>query len=1013
MLELWNQLPSETQTWLLGTAGNAVGAVVAEFVNQLQLTLRGRARKAFQTPEREAALQRAVANSFAVALGYWTISEETEAHYCELFKAWLLRPDVLSEFNLLLAPTLDSELDIELLHEEFEATGLSSETLLSVSFPVLMQDMVGAFYLSAAEEDALQQPLKIGLLREMTERIGVTAQHLERIKQLNEQQVTVSQQVVELHKVSKQQDEQRNRLLVNIEKLLADIRAGIRLPASLTADELKAIEEKYRQTIVNLFETLTFKGISPSGRAIALPLADVYVKLKAVAEVPESADTFSADERRFLMADEEGMDWAELKTHLDTLRVERWWKITRLQNKRLPRRSIHETLSDPTQHGVVILGDPGAGKTTLLHYLALCAAKGEGRVAEQLPIFVPLAAYDEYLRRSESHVPLGEFLAIYYAKWLSLPSLGPLFAQALEAGRALVLLDGLDEVLEKGTRQFVTHQVDAFIQRWMGRGNWFALSSRIVGYREARLSNKLPHVTVLDFGRDEIERFAKQWCYTYETWVAGGNRTMVVEQRAEREMKLLLADVRSNRSVERLAANPLLLTMLALLRRQVGKLPDRRIELYERYIRTLIDNWEEARSVGARQEAPERFDPHMAIFYLIELAFWLQQHKPSGTAGRRELEAQLVTICLNFAGHEPAKVTPKIRIEATKEAARFLNDMRHFAGLLAERGHDAFGFLHLTFQEYFAGRALARMTEEERQQAIKPYLHHPRWREPILLCAGQLGVIEQRRDQVNQMVRWILQANSEHEAMLHRDKFLAVAIARDDVGLVPSVLEELAQQLIPLQESQISTMRDNVLTGLAQLVKLNNETSIRALQTSLQNQALTYHILQALKPVITVDIHHSLYQEIKTCLDDPDYQVRQAAAQAMVGQVRQDKSLHKQIALLLSDPFGRVREAAVQAMAGQVGLDRSLREKLITCLSDSDYRVRQAAAKVLADEVRQDETLREEMISHLFDTNNDMRHATVQVLGRLVNEDKSLRIKIEMKLYDLNYEVWSGKFVLE
>lgn len=51
--------------------------------------------------------------------------------------------------------------------------------------------------------------------------------------------------------------------------------------------------------------------------------------------------------------------------------------------------------------------------------------------------------------------------------------------------------------------------------------------------------------------------------------------------------------MRSNPSLEQLAANPLLLTMLALLRRQVGKLPERRIELYERYVRTLLDNWEE------------------------------------------------------------------------------------------------------------------------------------------------------------------------------------------------------------------------------------------------------------------------------------------------------------------------------------------------------------------------------------------------------------------------------------
>ena len=39
------------------------------------------------------------------------------------------------------------------------------------------------------------------------------------------------------------------------------------------------------------------------------------------------------------------------------------------------------------------------------------------------------------------------------------------------------------------------------------------------------------------------------------------------------------------------------------------------------------------------------------------------------------------------------------------------------SGLIVERGNDAFGFLHLTFQEYFAGRALAQMKAEDRWRA--------------------------------------------------------------------------------------------------------------------------------------------------------------------------------------------------------------------------------------------------------------------------------------------------------
>ena len=121
----------------------------------------------------------------------------------------------------------------------------------------------------------------------------------------------------------------------------------------------------------------------------------------------------------------------------------------------------------------------------------------------------------------------------------------------------------------------------------------------MVGYREARLPGNLPHVTVLDFSRSEIERFAHQWCITYEVWAAGRETPTALHQAAIEE-KALLDDVHSNPSVEQCAASPLLLTMLAILRRQVGKLPDRRVELYERYVRTLMDHREQTQRRARR-----------------------------------------------------------------------------------------------------------------------------------------------------------------------------------------------------------------------------------------------------------------------------------------------------------------------------------------------------------------------------------------------------------------------------
>ncbi|MBA3533129.1 MAG: HEAT repeat domain-containing protein [Ardenticatenales bacterium] len=785
------------------------------------------------------------------------------------------------------------------------------------------------------------------------------------------------------------------------EELVAELRTQRDGERHLTADELRALEEHYRETIIEQFKQLTFRGIASTGKPISLSLKDVFVELKAVADVPDAADSYSAEERRLLLEaktlSEEARE--EMALHLDSLRAERWNRDARRDVARLQRRSIQQTLDDASQQGIVILGDPGSGKTTLLHYLALRAAHRDGQRADVLPIFVPLAAYDDYLRRAPEKHALGDFLALYYQEWHSLPGLAPLFQQALTEGRALLLLDGLDEVLDTTTRQFVAEQAAALLRQWMGPGNRFALTSRIVGYREARVPGDLPHVTVLDFGYAEIELFAHQWCRAYEIWSEEGESAFALQQAAVEE-KALLEDVRSNSSVERLAASPLLLTMLALLRRNGGKLPDRCVELYERYTRTLINNWEGSRSGGARTTTPERFEPHDAIAHLIELAFWLQQNKPSGTARRNELARVLGEICLRYEGHTPDNASPKARAKAERDAEHFLRDMRHFAGLVVERGRDAFGFLHLTFQEYFAGRALARLEPDARWSCLQPNLHRSRWREPILLCAGQLGIIEQRRDQASDFARRILYAGSEREEILHRDLFLAAALAADNVGLSSAVLNDIAEHLIALQHSSIPTVRDNALTGLAQLARQGHPAALSALMHSLQDEELQFHVLPALKPILGEAGCAPLRQAVEARLADTAWTVRAAVVGALAPLVGSDVTARQAVEVRLTDAEWYVRAAAVGALAPLVGSDVTARQAVEARLVDESGNVRAAAVRALAPLVVSDAIARQAVEARLADADWYVRAAAVGAVAPLVGSDAGIRQTVEARLLD-------------
>jgi hypothetical protein len=133
------------------------------------------------------------------------------------------------------------------------------------------------------------------------------------------------------------------------------------IKSSLAPEILQTATEAYLQYLLDLYTYLTMRGIGPAeNMSLKLALLDLYVPLKARAEVPKG-DTY---ERPLTLAGRKvqkngGQD------------------AQAMQEMRLGEpQPVLEILK---QHGgLIILGDPGAGKTTFLKYLALKLARGEG-----------------------------------------------------------------------------------------------------------------------------------------------------------------------------------------------------------------------------------------------------------------------------------------------------------------------------------------------------------------------------------------------------------------------------------------------------------------------------------------------------------------------------------------------------------------------------------------------------------------------------------------------------------
>jgi len=80
--------------------------------------------------------------------------------------------------------------------------------------------------------------------------------------------------------------------------------------------------------------------------------------------------------------------------------------------------------------------------------------------------------------------------------------------------------------------------------------------------------------------------------------------------------------------------------------------------------------------------------------------------------------------------------------EQNTEAELFLELIKREAGLVVERGTDEhgkplYGFIHRTFQEYFAATHIYDLYQEEGAEAIseflRKHLYDPHWHEVILL----------------------------------------------------------------------------------------------------------------------------------------------------------------------------------------------------------------------------------------------------------------------------------------
>lgn len=556
--------------------------------------------------------------------------------------------------------------------------------------------------------------------------------------------------------------------------------------ASSRALSIAAIERQYLAFVFDRYQNLEFKGMGVSDRfPVQFPLLEMYVPLKARLSLPEG---------------------------------ETWSEELRLAGRRLTEEDQREIgkVGQPQpvlellqkEAGLILLGDPGAGKSTFLKMLAVSLAGGRSTelgLGDRVPFLIPIAAYAEEL--SKKPLRLDQFIDPYLREQVDDLPFQSLLWEALAKGRALLLLDGLDEVRERGLQTQVVARFQNFYTRHKKAGNKFVLTSRIVGYREVRPTCAgLTEATLVDFSEGEIGEYLSRWVVLLEKSARGDSSS--AERSAEKEKEELLKAVRHNPAVRALAANPLLLTILTLMKRQGVTLPEQRAKLYNAYIKTLLETWNAARSLAEKPKAEKSAGDLLRT--LAPLALWIHETSPGvGLVRQSELRRRLEEI-----------YRERGEADAERAAQEFLRDIEK-SSLLLERGNDRYGFIHLTFLEYLAGYALAKLDQQGPEavyEAVAEHVGEPTWREVLLLAIGHLGVVDEREITAGN----VLVALVEKTPGRPGEAVVLAGTALADLG-EKGVLPEVRAKVV---SALLGTMRDTGIVKAVQRVQAGEALAV-------------------------------------------------------------------------------------------------------------------------------------------------------------------------------------------
>lgn len=431
---------------------------------------------------------------------------------------------------------------------------------------------------------------------------------------------------------------------------------------------------------------------------------------------------------------------------------------------------------------VWIKGEAGTGKTTFLQWVAICSAKNDYEKVKNIRNTIPIVIK---LRSIEGPLNLQAFIN-KFSESLGYKSPEGWLDNVLKQNRTLLLIDGLDEV-ENKRREEVYFFIEELIEKNPKQRVLITSRNSVVDSLKCETS----HYEIIPMKMTQIKKFVKYW-----------HRAILYKDGIEDDLKIselqkkLITKIANSRSLKALAKSPLLCAMICSLNYiNNEQLPESKSDLYEKCCMMLLDSRDNQREIkNAKYDDLMKTSYSKKRWILEEIAYWMLRNGQSSVSKMNLMEflSRLLENS-NILNNSQKKCDAKTVVLYLVERS----------GIIREPEDGEIDFIHKTFMEFLAVRAIIRSCDFN---VLIREACNPNWKETIIMCFSEMSA-SHIEEILNQL---IVKGKKKQD---HRYILLAAIASQNAIWIEPKTRESIDSQIKHMIPPNKKDIADLVQTG--------------------------------------------------------------------------------------------------------------------------------------------------------------------------------------------------------